>query len=84
MLNMDRYIVDAQTGEIICLMPKNDDRLRDKMVEIAPEMFLAIISFVESMDNGKSAIRSTYNDFKDILSRIPKEVLEDERLKDVA
>jgi hypothetical protein len=83
-LNSEGYIVDFQTGEMICLMAKNSDKLRDKMVEVAPEMFQAIVSFVQSMDNGKSAIKSAYNEFKGILERIPNDVMEDERVKEVA
>jgi dsDNA-binding SOS-regulon protein len=70
------YVVDSQTGDVICLMSKNEDQLRDKMVELAPEMFNTIISFVEQIESGKFAARSTYNEFKQILKRVPKELYE--------
>lgn len=82
--NQDGFVVDSQTGEMICLMAKTEDKLRDKIVEVAPELFTIVISFVESLDSGKFTAKSTYNDLKDILKRIPPELLTDERLTQVA
>ena len=75
------FIIDAQTGDIICILNKNDDTLRDKMIELAPEMFNAIISFVESLDSGKFAARSHYNELKQILERVPPTMIEDAKLQ---
>jgi len=77
----DGYIVDAQDGTLIALMSKNPDKTRDKIVEIAPEMFTAIISFVEQIESGRFAAKSTYNEFKQILERVPQSVIEDAKLQ---
>jgi hypothetical protein len=77
----ENFIIDAQTGDIQCLLPQGDDKLRDKMIEVAPEMFTSIISFVEQMDSGKFAAKSIYNEFKQILERVPQTVIEDAKLQ---
>jgi hypothetical protein len=80
-INSNGYVTDTQTGELIALMSKNPDQLRDKVVEIAPEMFTAIISFVEQIEAGKFTGRSTYKQLKQILERVPKSVIEDAKLQ---
>lgn len=77
----DGYVVDIQDGSMICLMAKTPDPLRDKMVELAPEMFNAIVSFVEQIEGGKFAAKSTYNDLKRILERVPENMLEDAKMQ---
>jgi hypothetical protein len=54
--------------------------LRDKIIENAPEMFEAIIDFVAQIESGRFTARSTYNNLKIILDRIPRHLLLDERL----
>ena len=83
-INNEGYVVDVQTGDVQCLLAKNEDKLRDKVIEAAPELFAAIFSFVETMDSGKSSVRSSYNEFKEILERFPPELLHDLRIKNVA
>jgi hypothetical protein len=75
------FIIDAQTGSLICLLDKHEDKLRDKIIEIAPEMFTSILSFVEQMESGKFAARSIFNEFKQILERVPQNVIEDARVQ---
>ena len=75
------FVQDSQTGEVMCLLPKTDDDLRDKMIELAPELFGAMLSFVESIESGKFAAKSTYNDLKEILGRVPEELFRDERVQ---
>lgn len=77
----DGYVVDAQTGEVQCLLSKSDDKLRDKIIEIAPELFTTVISFVEQIDSGKNVTKSFYNDIKEVLSRVPEELMYDERVQ---
>jgi hypothetical protein len=71
------FIVDAQTGGLICLLDKHEDKLRDKMIEVAPEMFTSILSFVEQIESGTFAAKSIYNEFKQILQRVPENLIED-------
>jgi len=75
------HIIDMQTGELICVMAGTDDILRDKMIELSPELFVALFSFVEQIENGKFAAKSVYNDLKEIFDRVPKEVFNDERMQ---
>ena len=77
----ENFITDTQTGDIQCILGKNEDKLRDKIIEVAPEMFTSIISFVEQMDNGRFAAKSIYNEFKQILERVPENLLEDARVQ---
>lgn len=77
----ENYIVDSSTGELICVLPQTPDELRDKIIEIAPEMFRAISSFVETSDNGSFKAKATYNELKKVLSRVPKHLLYDERVQ---
>lgn len=79
-INNSGYIQDAQDGELIALMSKTATPINTKMVEIAPEMFSAIISFVESIESGKFAAKSTYNELKEILSRVPENLIENARV----
>ena len=75
------FILDTQSGDVVCFLNKNEDKLRDKMIEVAPEMFQSIISFVEQMDSGKFAAKSIYNEFKQILERVPENLLDDARVQ---
>jgi DNA phosphorothioation-dependent restriction protein DptG len=75
-IKSEGYIIDTQTGEVICLIAKTEDKLRDKILEVAPELFVAALNYIKQMDNGKSAVRSTYNDFKEIFERIPEDLYE--------
>jgi len=74
----NKIIEDAQTGEIICYIAQTTDPLRDKMLELAPEIFAAFISYVDQIENGKFAAKSVYNDLKEIMDRIPEELLQNE------
>lgn len=76
-INQNGYIIDTQYGDLICLMASTPDPLRDKIVELAPEMFSAMLSFISQIESGKFAAKSTYNDLKQIFDRIPQNLLTD-------
>jgi len=82
-IKSENFIVDAKEGDVICLLPQTEDKLRDKIIEIAPELFASVISFVENLDNGKYTAKSAYNDFKQILERVPENMIDDAKAMSV-
>lgn len=77
----DNSIVDQQTNEFQCLLGNHPDELRDKIIEVSPELFAAVVDFVNAADTGSLKARAAYNKFKQVLSRVPEHLLYDERLQ---
>lgn len=75
-IKSDNFVIDTQTGQIMCVLGNHEDKLRDKVIEIAPEMFTSILSFVEQIESGTFAAKSIYNEFKQILERVPQELID--------
>lgn len=80
-INSTDSVVDTQTGELICMFPENADEFNKKIIESAPEIFQAMIMFVNGVDEGEFRARKTYNRLKEIFSRIPENILQDERVQ---
>jgi hypothetical protein len=71
----DGAVYDTQTGELICVLSQAPNELRDKIIEVGPELFDTFLSFVESCEKGTMKSKSTYNKLKEIFSRIPEGLL---------
>lgn len=77
----DKSIVDSQTSELICVLPSAPDGLRDKVIEVSPELFEAAVDFVNAIESSSFRPKTAYNRFKEIFSRIPEEHFYDQRLQ---
>lgn len=76
----DDMIVDADTGDLVCLIPPNADELTVKILEISPDILASVVKFVSDVERGTFKPKKTYDNLKELLDKIPPYLYDLQRL----
>lgn len=79
-IRRDDMIIDSETGKLVAIIPTEDDALLSTILLLSPQILAIIVKFIIDVDSNQFKPKKTYNSFKELLSKIPEYLYDQERI----
>ena len=68
-INLEGYVID-EDGAIVCAIPRNADERYHSLIKYAPDMFDAIVEFLDGFETNKRTPKKYFDRFQRIRDNI--------------
>lgn len=77
-------IKEDDTGDLVCVLADGYSELQSTIIKNAPQIFTAMMDFVESVDKGSFKPKKAYEELKSIMDTIPTYIKDEFNLQRVS